>query len=349
MKINEIIREKRLSKNMTQEQMASYLGVTAPAVNKWEKGASYPDITILPALARLLGTDLNTLLSFQEELTDKEIFLFLEHLKHVNETEGFEAAYQATKEKQREYPNCYPLVLNTALTLDGLLLLSAEKPEKYDVCRASIEELYRRVLESEDGNIRNQAQVQLFSRYMERKEYQKAEEILQSIPETTADKKWLQVTLYMEQGEFAKAQKLQEEQLLFAAGEVLARLMTLTELALKEERLEDAEYLAQCAQKTTETFDLWDYSAYITYFQVYAARRETEKCVEALRLALDSLADLWDSGKSPLYRHIKTKELKDTVFYGMQSQLLRQVQEDEAFTFLRESPEFEKIMKDYAQ
>ena len=40
MKINEIIRERRLSKQLTQEQMANYLGVTAPAVNKWEKGGS---------------------------------------------------------------------------------------------------------------------------------------------------------------------------------------------------------------------------------------------------------------------------------------------------------------------
>lgn len=40
MKINEIIREIRLAEGFTQEQMASYLGVSAPAVNKWEKGVS---------------------------------------------------------------------------------------------------------------------------------------------------------------------------------------------------------------------------------------------------------------------------------------------------------------------
>lgn len=68
MKINERIRAQRLAKKFTQEQVASYLGVTASAVNKWERGISYPDITLLPPLARLLDTDLNTLLSFQEEL-----------------------------------------------------------------------------------------------------------------------------------------------------------------------------------------------------------------------------------------------------------------------------------------
>ena len=78
MKINEIIRKQRLTKGLTQEQVANYLGVSAPAVNKWEKGTSYPDITLLPPLARLLGTDLNTLLSFQDDLSETEVALFYE-------------------------------------------------------------------------------------------------------------------------------------------------------------------------------------------------------------------------------------------------------------------------------
>ena len=78
MKINEIIREKRKELSLTQEQIAVFLGVSAPAVNKWEKGAAYPDITLLPALARLLKTDLNTLMSFHEDLTDIEIENFVD-------------------------------------------------------------------------------------------------------------------------------------------------------------------------------------------------------------------------------------------------------------------------------
>ena len=40
MKINEIIRKKRKALSLTQEQIAEYLGVSTPAVNKWEKGVS---------------------------------------------------------------------------------------------------------------------------------------------------------------------------------------------------------------------------------------------------------------------------------------------------------------------
>ena len=54
MKINQIIRKKRKELSLTQEQLAEFLGVSAPAVNKWEKGSTYPDVTLLPALARLL-------------------------------------------------------------------------------------------------------------------------------------------------------------------------------------------------------------------------------------------------------------------------------------------------------
>lgn len=40
MKINEIIRTRRKELKLTQEQAAEYLGISAPAVNKWEKGGS---------------------------------------------------------------------------------------------------------------------------------------------------------------------------------------------------------------------------------------------------------------------------------------------------------------------
>ena len=41
MQIGQVIRKYRKEQNMTQEEMASFLGVTAPAVNKWENGVSH--------------------------------------------------------------------------------------------------------------------------------------------------------------------------------------------------------------------------------------------------------------------------------------------------------------------
>jgi transcriptional regulator with XRE-family HTH domain len=44
MPMNMIIRDKRKEIGLTQEQIGEYLGVSTPAVNKWESGATYPDI-----------------------------------------------------------------------------------------------------------------------------------------------------------------------------------------------------------------------------------------------------------------------------------------------------------------
>ena len=67
MKIGQVIRSYRKKENLTQEQIANYLNVSAPAVNKWENGISYPDIELLAPLARILKIDVNMLLSFNIE------------------------------------------------------------------------------------------------------------------------------------------------------------------------------------------------------------------------------------------------------------------------------------------
>ena len=155
MKINDIIKKKRITLGMTQEQVADYLGVSTPAVNKWEKGGCYPDITLLPALARLLKVDLNTLLSFNDDLSEKEIGDFLNELYEVVSTKGFNTAYEVAIDKIQQFPNCYKLILSTATMLSGMIcMFGVDNREYYE---GQIEALYVRVLESEDLEVRNEA------------------------------------------------------------------------------------------------------------------------------------------------------------------------------------------------
>ena len=71
MPMNSVIQEKRKDLGLTQEQVAEYLNVSIPAVSRWENGATSPDISLLPPLARLLKIDLNTLFCFQEDMTQQ--------------------------------------------------------------------------------------------------------------------------------------------------------------------------------------------------------------------------------------------------------------------------------------
>ena len=299
MKINEMIRERHIAKKLTQEQMAGYLGVTAPAVNKWEKGTSYPDITLLPALARLLDTDLNTLLSFQEDLSDREIALFLNELSELSEKEG-------------------------------------------------VETLYVRALNSSDSAIQNQAKAMLISRYMGRKEYERAQELLNSLPEQDFfDKKQIQVNLLIELGKLGEAAKAAEEKLLSATNEIHATLMSLMEIAIKEDRIDDAEYIANVSKKGADLFDLWEYNSYVAHFQLYLVTKQRKKVLKILVSMLKSLTHKWEINQSPLYRHIKTKEVDKTFGPKMQKTLIDSLRHDEDSVYWRENQELEKVLEEF--
>ena len=57
----------RKEKGMTQEELASHLGVSSQAVSKWENDISCPDISLLPQLARVLGVTTDAILSDKQD------------------------------------------------------------------------------------------------------------------------------------------------------------------------------------------------------------------------------------------------------------------------------------------
>lgn len=61
------IAQKRKAKGLTQEELATQLGVSSQAVSKWENDISCPDISLLPALAKALDCTTDTLLSGKED------------------------------------------------------------------------------------------------------------------------------------------------------------------------------------------------------------------------------------------------------------------------------------------
>lgn len=84
----------RKAKGMTQEELASKLGVSSQAVSKWENDASCPDISLLPQLCSVLGITADELLTGKTsdvQLVPKEERRNLDDLVlriYVNSTDG---------------------------------------------------------------------------------------------------------------------------------------------------------------------------------------------------------------------------------------------------------------------
>ena len=75
------VSEKRKSLGMTQKDLAERLNVTDKAVSKWERGLSYPDVTLLEPLADHLELSVAELIACQEETAESKVSLKTEAQK----------------------------------------------------------------------------------------------------------------------------------------------------------------------------------------------------------------------------------------------------------------------------
>ena len=103
MNLGNKIRELRRANNLTQEQLAATLNISAQAVSKWEMGASYPDMTMIPTLAAFFKVTLDELFDFDVKNVDKKIEdIRLEYGKYF--WSNFEKAEQILLDGLKIYP-----------------------------------------------------------------------------------------------------------------------------------------------------------------------------------------------------------------------------------------------------
>ena len=71
--LGENIKRLRREKDLTQEALAEFLGVTFQSVSNWERGESYPDITMLPEIAGFFKVSVDELLGINKAENEHEI------------------------------------------------------------------------------------------------------------------------------------------------------------------------------------------------------------------------------------------------------------------------------------
>ena len=317
MKINQIIREKRKELSLTQEQIAELLGVSTPAVNKWEKGSTYPDITLLPALARLLKIDLNTLLSFNEDLTDIEI------------------------EKIHEYPTCDKLLYSATLYLDGALFLySVPEPEQY---RETFETFYKRLSVNEIPEIRDTAISMLISYARNRGEYSKAEELINMLPFSTIDREEQLAILYHKQKKYEDAEKIWEHRVLKGVTDIQTALINMLEIALLEKCNDNAEFFADMYKTITRQFCFPEWMRYNAHLLLAIDKKNKDECLSILKKMLPAMKKEWNVQDCQLYRNAKDSE--STLFSSrLADTLCDELATKEEYAFVRDCIEFRELM-----
>lgn len=332
MNIGSVIKKYRKEAGYTQEEMANRLGVTTPAVNKWENGNSKPDIELLSPIARLLHISLDTLLSFQEKLTDFEIGEFIQKMDKMFSEEGYEKTYQWAVNTIKKYPNCNLLIWQIAVMLDSRRIIGeCDNPDKYD---EQINAWYEIALNDEDEKIQHHAADSLFGFYLRKKDYAMAEKYLRYFSDYDPVKKVKMGQLYMQQGKTEDAYEKLEDVVFSTYTTLNLTFGTMITQALEEKNHEYAKYLAKKMNVLANAFDMGKYHECAAMLNVVVAEKDVEGTFQVAKQLLENVDTMGDFRESKLYQHMKFRNTENPYAKEMKKALLEGFRTEEEFSYM---------------
>lgn len=343
MEIGKVIRRYRREKGLTQEQLAGMLGISAPAVNKWENDNSYPDITLLAPIARALDITVDTLLSFRSELTEQEVQGMVQKLSGMMAADEFEQAFFLAEKWAGEYPGSEMLALNLAVALKGgMLMYPAEEKEEY---RERIRMWLELAAGSKEQRIREAAIPFLVAEYESADEYEKAQELLDSVPEHSFDKHLMQATHNRVRGEIEKAYVCLETYLQYLCGNIEGVFHQLTACACEEKDYETAKRYAGIYREVARVLERSAYNYYVMDFLVASEMKDKEMGLDALEKMVEGIESPRNMREELLCRHMGLPEGAGMFSSQMKNVLKRNLMEAKECAFLRGEERFEKIVE----
>lgn len=171
MKLGEKIRTLRKARNLSQETLAQYLGISFQSISKWENNTSMPDVTLIPAIASFFEVSTDELFDFNtheiEQRVDKICFEACQY-RHSDPAKS----EKILREGLKQYPGNDILLNNLLYTMRA----PERNQETVELCKALIEGTKR-------DDVRFDALRILAETYRSMGEYSLCKETIRRIPE----------------------------------------------------------------------------------------------------------------------------------------------------------------------
>lgn len=169
------IRELRVNKGLTQEQLATALNLSPQAISKWETGGGYPDVATLPVLAGYFGVSLDEMFEYDPEEVEEKIQNAL--VKSRVEVHGWENTVNFLQESIAAYPGGHILKLEL---LEHYTWHLTDKGT--DLTEEALDLAKQIVAECPDSFITLAAKGSMARIYIEIGQYEKGKAIIESMP-----------------------------------------------------------------------------------------------------------------------------------------------------------------------
>lgn len=343
MAIGDVIKRNRKIIGITQEEMAKCLGVTAPAVNKWEKGTTFPDVTLLAPIARLLKITTDELLSFHEELSDVEIHQYLLQLQTELMHSDFHELFLSAKKKIETYPNCEKLIWQTAMILHAKLM-TIELPDKRGYVEV-IFDWFEQCLQSDDEQIRKAAAESLFYGYFNKGNYQKSRQYLDYLSLDDSGRKRKEALLDSKTGKRENAYRMHEEIIFSSYQSLQMALNDLRILYMEDDEHAMVKKLAKVSSGAAKIFEMGKYDEVSVDLNVACWEKDEEGTIEILQSIFDNIDTIGSLRNSLIYQHMKLKAVPAGFTDYLRGELLKSL-DSETFDFMNGNVKWEKWKND---
>ena len=123
---SEKFKQLRKDKDLTQEQIADIFHISPQSVSRWETGANYPDVELLPHIAIFFKVTLDELLGTAEIRSEEKVKEYIRDIRNFMNSGRLTDAIDLARKGMKEYPvsrsynnSSLPYLLLQALRADG--------------------------------------------------------------------------------------------------------------------------------------------------------------------------------------------------------------------------------------
>ena len=202
MKINigDNLKQLRLQKGLTQEQLADVFGVSAQAVSRWENNTSYPDITLLPGLAIYFNTSVDAIVGMDEIRKEETLRKIHGEINDLVISGLTDKAVALIRDSLKIYPNDSGLLMSLGETL-------AHKKDDPAATQEAIS-IAERILQSNDVSTKAKGttSANLLFLFLRAGQNEKANILIRSLPHIWESREILMPEVYSDE-EYAEALK----------------------------------------------------------------------------------------------------------------------------------------------
>ncbi len=253
--MGQIIKKLRKERNLTQEELAEQLNLSAAAVSKWENNAAMPDISQVVPLAHLFGVPTDVLFGVYGSGYDEGVEARLEEIFRIYDNcqdgeEGPTALLILDKyrEAMRLYPNNSTIMVN-AIAFAEMVLSSNERDLLALVGQDGLDSITQEMIRWADLVIKYSTSIDyvlsaksaLMNIYVRRKNWDEALKLADAFPNNISDIRNMQkANLYSSSGDTVKERELRCYNIRELADALGHQVTMLGNIYMNEGKYEDA-------------------------------------------------------------------------------------------------------------